>query len=190
MHQQSLLFVAFGLCAFSSAQLVLKAPPPPAAIKATISAQSNPPKTVSPPRPSPIQLQTPERPSISVSGPGRAGGQPNGPVPFIEDLSIAPTFIPASTVVIESFPTLLPGSSLTCKTVVGDSLWPDYELWTAALPGVQSVPYIGRDAHPNYFLAARTVEDVQRAVAFINTYNIRLTVISSGQDYLGRYVRR
>lgn len=73
-----------------------------------------------------------------------------------------------------------------CKTVVGDAQWPSFEVWRAALPNVKPVALIGRDAHPNFFLAAKNLEDVQTAVKFSAEHNVRLSVISSGQDYLGR----
>jgi hypothetical protein len=183
MHTKFHIFVHY-LIAVSSAQSVGKLPS--LVTRPTIATQSTPSRTASTLRQNPPPSLAPERPSISVSGPGKAGGQQNGVGPFIEDPLIAATFIPASTIVIEPSPTLLPGSSLTCKTVVGDTLWPDFDLWTAALPGVLSVPYIGRDAHPNYFLAAKSVSDVQAAIKFAGDYNIRLSIISSGQDYLGR----
>ena len=99
-----------------------------------------------------------------------------------------PTSIPKSAPPTEATPessTSKLGS--LCKTVVGDGDWPKYEVWTQALPNVKPVVVIGRDAHPNYFLAARSINDVKDAVNFANRYNIRLSVISSGQDYLGRY---
>jgi hypothetical protein len=73
-----------------------------------------------------------------------------------------------------------------CKTVVGDVNWPAYDVWKSSLPRAVPVAVIGRDAHPNYFLAARSVEEVRAAVFFVRKYNIRLAIISSGYDYLGR----
>ncbi|KAF2668213.1 FAD-binding domain-containing protein [Microthyrium microscopicum] len=75
---------------------------------------------------------------------------------------------------------------LRCKTTVGDNNWPTYDVWQAEIPGVMPLFVIGRDAHPNYFLAAQTPSDVQAAVKFAAKHNIRLSIISSGLDYLGR----
>jgi hypothetical protein len=77
-------------------------------------------------------------------------------------------------------------TKVVCKTTLGDYLWPTYDTWKAYLPNVTEVSVRGNEAHPNYFLAARSVYDVRTAVYFANKYNIRLSIISSGLDYLGR----
>lgn len=44
--------------------------------------------------------------------------------------------------------------------------------------------YLGRK--PGLVVTARTTADVQKSVVFANKYNIRITVMSSGDCYLGR----
>jgi hypothetical protein len=79
-------------------------------------------------------------------------------------------------------------TSPVCKTVNGDELWPSDEVWRAELPGVTNFGVKANQPHPNYYFAAKDRGDVQAAVNFANRYNIRLTVISTGHDYLGRLV--
>ncbi|KAL1955726.1 hypothetical protein VTO42DRAFT_8124 [Malbranchea cinnamomea] len=73
-----------------------------------------------------------------------------------------------------------------CKLLNTDPEWPPHEVWTSALPGVQ----LGNDTNdanrPDYILAVEDVAAVQAAVKFAAEHNIRLTVSSSGHDFLGR----
>jgi hypothetical protein len=101
-------------------------------------------------------------------------------------LSALPDRVPLSAHKPPPRPDRPPRPNTTCKTTVGDSLWPPYETWKQHMPGVTEVWIRGSEAHPNYFLTARSIGDVQTAVSFVDRYNIRLSVISSGLDYLGR----
>jgi hypothetical protein len=76
--------------------------------------------------------------------------------------------------------------TLICKTVVGDDRWPADEVWEAALPGVTHFGVSGTNPHPNYYYAAGNRKDVQAAVDFAAKHNIRLSVITTGLDYMGR----
>lgn len=73
-----------------------------------------------------------------------------------------------------------------CKTTVGDEYWPKHSVWMEVFPTIVEIPLTGNEAHPNYYLEAESALDVQNAVAFCNEKNIRLSIISSGLDYLGR----
>ncbi|KAH8591211.1 hypothetical protein B0O99DRAFT_719569 [Bisporella sp. PMI_857] len=75
-----------------------------------------------------------------------------------------------------------------CRKLITDDDWPTPETWRAAIPGV--VPSNGTDGIgrpiPNYRIRAQSVEDVQAAVRFASANNIRLTVITTGHDQIGR----
>jgi FAD/FMN-containing dehydrogenase len=72
-----------------------------------------------------------------------------------------------------------------CKTVPGDPNWPEAAKWMT-LPNVVARGVQQSMARPDYRVAAKSVEDVQKAVTFAKTNNIRLSVIFSGHDGLGR----
>jgi hypothetical protein len=72
-----------------------------------------------------------------------------------------------------------------CRKIATDSDWPTPDQWRAALPEVE--PSMKKNgSHPDYVLRAETVNDVQQAVKFCAKNNIRLTVINSGHDFMGR----
>lgn len=74
-----------------------------------------------------------------------------------------------------------------CKKLNTDTDWPAPEVWQAAIPGV--IPGNTGDANgplPDYRIRAQNVADVQNAVKFAAANNIRLTVITTGHDQLGR----
>jgi len=73
-----------------------------------------------------------------------------------------------------------------CNRLNIDSDWPSIETWVAALPNVQPLGNEGNQKHPDYRLAAKSYKDVQDAVTFCAKNKIRLTVITSGHDFLGR----
>jgi hypothetical protein len=45
----------------------------------------------------------------------------------------------------------------------------------------------GDKKHPDYIYEVKTVSSVQRAVRFVAKHNIRLSIINTGHDFLGRY---
>jgi FAD/FMN-containing dehydrogenase len=75
-----------------------------------------------------------------------------------------------------------------CRKLSTDSDWPTKAQWEAALPGVIEIArsFIGGGTHPDYRYRAKYAEDVQRAITFANSNNIRVSIIASGHDLLGR----
>ncbi|KAF1982276.1 FAD-binding domain-containing protein [Aulographum hederae CBS 113979] len=74
-----------------------------------------------------------------------------------------------------------------CRAIAGDASWPSPDVWTAALPGV--MPRAAKDAksgEPDYRFKPKTFADVQAAVNFAREHNVRLSVLNSGHDFLGR----
>lgn len=68
-----------------------------------------------------------------------------------------------------------------------DRDWPAPEVWETAIPGV--VRQNGSDGYgglPNYRVRAESAAIVQAAVKFASAHKIRLTVITTGHDQLGR----
>jgi hypothetical protein len=78
-------------------------------------------------------------------------------------------------------------ASTECKLLSSDSTWPSPEAWKAALPEVvQQKPSNTGAKHPDYSLRAETIRDVQDAVKFCAKNRIRLSIITSGHDFLAR----
>jgi hypothetical protein len=74
-----------------------------------------------------------------------------------------------------------------CKVIVGDKEWPADEVWIKEIPGVQKSPSVfGNITRPDWVLNAKGPEDVQAAVNFASKYSIRVSIINSGHDFLGR----
>ncbi|KAJ3543177.1 hypothetical protein NM208_g3712 [Fusarium decemcellulare] len=74
-----------------------------------------------------------------------------------------------------------------CRKLHTDSDWPAPDVWEAALPGVIRGKDSDANGHlPDYRLRAECAEDVQAAVSFAAKHNIRLSVITTGHDQLGR----
>ncbi|WQF90166.1 Putative berberine/berberine, FAD-binding domain, PCMH-type, FAD-binding, type PCMH, subdomain 2 [Colletotrichum destructivum] len=91
--------------------------------------------------------------------------------------------LPALTFGDASFTTAPVG----CRKLSTDHDWPAAEVWEAAIPGV--IRQNGSDIHgglPNYRVRAQNISDVQAAVRFASEHNIRLSVITTGHDQLGR----
>jgi hypothetical protein len=82
---------------------------------------------------------------------------------------------------------LTPNSTDTpagCKRLASDRGWPTDQVWRSSLSGVFK-KLRGTEAS-DWFFQAKTVADVQKAFAFVREHNVRLTVISSGHDFIGR----
>jgi len=76
-----------------------------------------------------------------------------------------------------------------CKLLPGDPKWPAVDVWKNALPGVVALEKSkeeGSPRRPDYQLVATTTEQVQAAVKFSAEKNVRLTILNSGVDFLGR----
>ncbi|KAF4311732.1 isoamyl alcohol oxidase [Botryosphaeria dothidea] len=74
-----------------------------------------------------------------------------------------------------------------CRKLPTDANWPAPSIWEAAIPGVTRQN--GSDAHgslPNYRVRAQSASAVQAAVRFAAEHGIRLSVITTGHDQLGR----
>jgi FAD/FMN-containing dehydrogenase len=72
-----------------------------------------------------------------------------------------------------------------CRKLPSDSDWPSLETWKAALPGVQPKE-ASCGTCPDYRFVVKSISDVQKAVKFAVQNNIRVSVIASGHDFLGR----
>ncbi|CAG9990958.1 unnamed protein product [Clonostachys byssicola] len=74
-----------------------------------------------------------------------------------------------------------------CKKLHTDDDWPSIEEWQNAIPGVAEEN--NSDSHgslPDYRIRAKSYADVQSAVKFSAKHNIRLTVLTTGHDEVGR----
>lgn len=75
----------------------------------------------------------------------------------------------------------------TCRKLPKDPDWPAPEIWEAALPGVIPIQQNATTGPlPNYRFRANSIEDVQAAVRFAAKQNVRISVITTGHDQLGR----
>jgi hypothetical protein len=78
-----------------------------------------------------------------------------------------------------------------CKPIPGDSTWPADSVWTQELPGiVKSPPQKGSTTRPDFVYTVKQPADVQAAIKFVGKHNVRLSIINSGHDFLGRYVNQ
>lgn len=75
-----------------------------------------------------------------------------------------------------------------CNKISSDADWPVEAVWKKALPDVvlRSTKLKAGVYRPDYSLRAESYKDVQDAVKFAAKNNIRITVINSGHDFLGR----
>jgi hypothetical protein len=73
-----------------------------------------------------------------------------------------------------------------CKKLPIDADWPSPDVVKEELPGAEEPMPDGVKKHPNYIYEVRTVASVQRAVRFVAKHNVRLSIINSGHDFLGR----
>ncbi|KAI6715417.1 FAD binding domain-containing protein [Diplocarpon mali] len=78
-----------------------------------------------------------------------------------------------------------------CRKLSTDADWPAPEVWAAAIPGVVPNSVKGTDkvtagGVSDYRIRARSAQDVQNAVRFASQHNIRIAVITTGHDQVGR----
>jgi hypothetical protein len=81
-------------------------------------------------------------------------------------------------------------TNVACRLLPGDAKWPAPYVWKNVLPGVVALEKNKEDnstRRPDYQLTATATEQVQAAVKFTAKNNIRLTILNSGVDFLGRY---
>jgi FAD/FMN-containing dehydrogenase len=74
----------------------------------------------------------------------------------------------------------------TCKTISGDASWPAKSEWRKAMPEIETQKPKGTWKQPNYRLDATTVAEVIAAINFTREHNIRLSILASGHDFVGR----
>jgi hypothetical protein len=75
---------------------------------------------------------------------------------------------------------------LGCKKLPTDADWPSADVVQEELPGWEAPMPDGKMKHPDYIYEAKSVNSVRRAVKFASKHNIRLSIINSGHDFLGR----
>lgn len=75
-----------------------------------------------------------------------------------------------------------------CRKLANDSDWPPLSAWQSAIPGVilNTDTDPSNSSLPNYRIRAHNASDVQNAVKFAAAHSIRLSVITTGHDQLGR----
>jgi hypothetical protein len=82
-----------------------------------------------------------------------------------------------------------------CTKLNSDADWPPRTTWEAALPGVIPIPKImnsvlgvntSAKTSEDYRFRVKTAADVQKAVNFARENNLRLTVMTTGHDFMGR----
>ena len=77
-------------------------------------------------------------------------------------------------------------ASEDCKILPDDANWPAAEAWKENLKGVQAREKDATPGSPDYRFNANTVEKVQAAVKFAAKHNLRLSILNSGHDFVGR----
>jgi hypothetical protein len=118
-------------------------------------------------------------------GPSGAGASPPKGVNGTQ-ASQGATGAPKSPAALSS---LLPanGSAASCKLLPGDPKWPTDAQWKAALPNaVKRGPQKKENTRPDWHLSALNAADVQKAVDFANKNDLRLSIITTGHDFLSR----
>ncbi|KAM0542564.1 hypothetical protein ACHAPJ_012735 [Fusarium lateritium] len=76
-----------------------------------------------------------------------------------------------------------------CRRLHTDVDWPSFEEWKAAIPGI--IKQNNSDSFgslPDYRIRAKCYSEVQAAVKFAALHKIRLSVITTGHDALGRNI--
>ncbi|CAH0028278.1 unnamed protein product [Clonostachys rhizophaga] len=74
----------------------------------------------------------------------------------------------------------------TRRKLSKDPDWPNRETWEAALAGATPIQQNSTIPLPDYRFRAHSIKDVQAAVRFATEHNVRLAVITTGHDQLGR----
>jgi FAD binding domain len=74
-----------------------------------------------------------------------------------------------------------------CRALKSDEGFPAQGVWAKALPGVESIPAQSSGLkHPDYRFVAKSATDVEKAVTFATTNNVRISIINTGHDYMAR----
>ena len=72
-----------------------------------------------------------------------------------------------------------------CRKLNTDTDWPSSAAWQAAFPGVIPKP-ANIKIGPDYRIRVQTAGDIQKALKFANDNNIRVSIIATGHDFMGR----
>jgi hypothetical protein len=86
---------------------------------------------------------------------------------------------------------LTPNSSTAppgCKLLASDKGWPTDAEWRKAFP--KGFKKMKATEGPDWWIQAQSVKDVQDAVNFARERNVRLSILTSGHDFHGRYANR
>jgi hypothetical protein len=74
-----------------------------------------------------------------------------------------------------------------CRALKSDEGFPVLDVWAKALPGVEPIRAQSNGLkHPDYRFAAKSAADVEKAVTFATTNNVRISIINTGHDYMAR----
>ena len=78
---------------------------------------------------------------------------------------------------------------VNCKKLPIDADWPSEQVWKTELKGAEPRGPQKAWTSPDYTYEASKAVHVQNAVKFAAKYNLRLSIINSGHDFIGRWVR-
>jgi FAD binding domain len=140
--------------------------------------------------------------AASSSGPKvLAARDPHGPGKGVGKISSNTIIVPSSTsasAASSSGPKILvardppPAKAKTatpvgCRQIITDESYPSADVWKAELPkaALRNVELEG-EGHTEYKIVAQGYQDVIDAVKFAAKHNIRLSVINTGHDFVGR----
>jgi len=70
-----------------------------------------------------------------------------------------------------------------CKLINTDKGYPTHDEFKATFPNIWTKEGMNR---PDYHLPVQNVAQLQNAVQFATKHNIRLSILNSGHDFLGR----
>lgn len=126
-------------------------------------------------------VKTPPTPKGPIGIPG-AGYVPKNGTNFPKTQNPSPKSQSPGPVTLPRLKTAPPG----CKTLPNDAEWPEKAVWNRELKGWEPIMASGRNRHPQVMFEVKSVQAVQRAVKFAAKYNIRLSIVNSGHDFLGR----
>lgn len=94
---------------------------------------------------------------------------------------------PATSVSVAPQPSGTGAAPAGCKIISTDSGFPNLAAVQATLPGTHALEKSATEPRPDYHFAPKTYAEVQAAVKFAAKHNIRLSLLNSGHDFLGRY---
>ncbi|KAE9984621.1 hypothetical protein EG328_008455 [Venturia inaequalis] len=87
------------------------------------------------------------------------------------------------------FPTSNPRAQFAadCKVTATDAAWPKEDVWKEAMPKVAARGNLKAGVTaPDYKVVATNSQEVIQAVKFAAEHNVRLSILNSGYDFLGR----